>query len=86
MQRREKHTCNVCQACAEWGSGWQHYGSILIEEEGLPVLKTCSDKCRAKIDNPAIWLLRLWLKVGARPNKAVLKVFKRFPKEIEAFK
>jgi hypothetical protein len=78
-----KHTCNVCQACGPWDSGWQHYGSILIEEEGLPLLKTCSDKCRARIDDPANWLLRLWIKMGVKPSKQVLKTFRRFPEEIK---
>lgn len=81
-----KHTCNVCQSCGEWDSRWQYYGSILIAEEGLPLLKTCSDKCRAKIDDPASWLLRLWLKVDARPSKSILKTFRTYPKEIKAFR
>jgi hypothetical protein len=80
---RRKHVCNVCQSCGEWGSGWQSYGSALIEDEGLPVLKTCSEKCRAKIDDPAGWLLRLWIKMNIRPSTKVLKTFRRFPKEIQ---
>jgi len=82
---KRKHTCNVCQGCGPWGPGWQFYGSILIEEEGLPLLKTCSDKCRAEVDDPARWILLLWKKTGAQPSKAVLKTFKRFPKECEVF-
>ena len=68
-----KYTCNVCQGCGPWGPGWQFYGSILIEEEGLPLLKTCSDACRSKIDDPDQWLRLLWLKMGVTPSKQVLK-------------
>lgn len=80
-----KHTCNVCQGCGSWGPGWEFYGSILIEEEGLPLLKTCSDKCRAKIDDPDRWLLLLWAKMGARPRQVILKAFKRYPAECKPF-
>ena len=79
-----KHTCNVCQKCSDWGPGWEHYGSILIED-GLPLLKTCSDQCRAKIDDPNRWLLLLWAKSGARPSRKILKTFKQYPKECEPF-
>ena len=76
---KRKHTCNVCQSCGAWGPGWEQYGSILIEEEGLPVLKTCSDKCRAEIDDPAKWLWLLWKKIGVEPRRVIAKQFKRFP-------
>lgn len=74
-----KHTCNVCLKCEPWGAGWQFYGSLLIEEEGLPLLKTCSDKCRAQIDDPASWLLQLWEKMKVKPRAAILKTMKRLP-------
>ncbi len=80
-----KHTCNVCQACGEWGPCWQFYGSILIEEECLPLLKTCSDLCRQKIDDPARWILKLWAKSGAHPSKSVLKTFRTYPDECRPF-
>lgn len=86
MSVKRKHTCNVCRGCATWGSGWQSYGSYLIEEEGLPLLKTCSDKCRAQIDDPARWLLLLWIKTGARPNRKIVKTFLRFPAEVAQLK
>ena len=76
-----KHTCNVCQKCAEWDSGWEWYGSIAMEEDGLPVLKTCSEKCRSEVDDPARWLLLLWGKVGAKPSKKILKNFRKLPEE-----
>ena len=74
-----KYTCNVCQGCGPWGPGWQFYGSILMEEEGLPLLKTCSDACRSKIDDPDQWLRLLWLKMGVTPSKQVLKHFRKLP-------
>ncbi len=79
------HRCYVCKTKGKWTKDWQNWGSILIEEEGLPVLMTCSQKCRDKIKNPAIELLKHWNSLGARPSKAVLKTFKQYPEECKPF-
>lgn len=41
-------TCNVCGRSEPWGSGWEWYGSLKIEEDCGHLVATCSPACRAK--------------------------------------
>jgi len=52
--RRRIHVCDVCGSSKAWSESWSWYGSLLTEECGN-VVKTCSDKCRAKIVDPELF-------------------------------
>lgn len=41
------HTCNVCGKRGRWREGWEYYGSMFDEEEGLGTT-ICSAECKAK--------------------------------------
>jgi hypothetical protein len=57
-----------------------------MEEEGLPLLYTCSDECRAKIKDPSVALLKFWIEEGCRPRNKVLKSFRAYPPEVAKLK
>lgn len=44
------HICAVCHVRGIWGETWRWWGSVVEGEEGVPVLKTCSDACRARLE------------------------------------
>ena len=73
------HICDMCGLIDDWGDGWQSYGSLLADDEGLPPLKTCSDDCRNTIIDPDLALLRLWKRKGCRVPPAIMKGFRRTP-------
>jgi hypothetical protein len=43
------HECSVCHTTDAWCGSWQWFGSYKDLDDGLPVVRTCSDKCRAQI-------------------------------------
>lgn len=44
------HRCDICGKQGEWSEGtWARWGSLLMEEDGLPLLITCSDLCRTAV-------------------------------------
>ena len=59
-----RHICTVCGRRDNWGDSWQWYGSLRDQEDGKAIIKTCSDKCRSLVVNPAN-ILRL-LNMGAK--------------------
>ena len=40
------HCCAVCDKLAPWDYNWSWYGSYKEMEDGTPVQKFCSDKCK----------------------------------------
>lgn len=44
------HECSICHKKEEWHDGWSWWGSLLMEDDGLPILKVCSEQCRAAVD------------------------------------
>jgi len=40
------HQCSICGVNQEWNDNWSWYGSIKDMENGLPIVKTCSEECR----------------------------------------
>ena len=63
MSERE---CSICHKREEWSSlphKWAWWGSILMQEDGLPLLFTCSDLCRRAVDilgGPEATLAMIW--------------------------
>lgn len=43
------HTCSVCSKREPWSDKWSRYCSIADEENGVPLLKFCSDDCARRI-------------------------------------
>lgn len=52
LQRRKMsngrllHCCCICGVVAPWTDGWSTYCSIREIDDGLPIPKFCSEKCR----------------------------------------
>lgn len=59
------HTCDGCGRTDSWSSTWQWYGALADLDGGLvvnttgalrrgqrPIVKTCSDECRAVLGDP----------------------------------
>ena len=52
MQRRKTergrllHCCCICGRLDRWRDAWSFYGSYKDEEDGVPLPKFCSVKCR----------------------------------------
>jgi hypothetical protein len=42
------HTCSICGFRGFWTDRWAWYGSLKDDEEGSPIIKTCSDECLSK--------------------------------------
>ena len=55
-----QHQCTVCGKTEEWNDQWQTYGSIQMQEDGAPLLFTCSEDCRARVPDPEQALADLW--------------------------
>ena len=41
------HCCVVCGILERWSDSWIWYGSYQEEDDGVPVQKFCSEKCKA---------------------------------------
>lgn len=44
--QRRIHVCTVCEYRGIWTDAWQWFGSLRDEDEGGPIVKVCSEKCR----------------------------------------
>lgn len=44
------HECSICHKKEEWNKNWMSWGSLLMEDDGLPLLLTCSDLCRKAVE------------------------------------
>jgi hypothetical protein len=55
--KQGKHKCTVCGMRSDWNDSWQWYGAI--DDDGMPIIKTCSDKCRSEISDPERLLLKI---------------------------
>ena len=42
------HCCCICQRLDVWSGGWSTFCSIKDLDDGAPIPKFCSEKCRAK--------------------------------------
>lgn len=42
------HVCCICGHDDVWGDTWSYYGSIEDCDNGVPLPKFCSDRCRRK--------------------------------------
>lgn len=40
------HCCVVCNKLSPWGDKWAWYGSLKEEDDGTPIQKFCSNKCK----------------------------------------
>lgn len=40
------HTCSVCRKMGKWTASWSWYGSYKDLDDGKPIIKVCSEKCR----------------------------------------
>jgi len=47
------HTCSVCGTEGPWGPEWQWFGSLADIEDGRPVVKVCSKKCKTRYTRSA---------------------------------
>ena len=43
---RAIHCCSTCGHRAPWDENWEWYGSYKDIDEGTPVAKFCSEKCK----------------------------------------
>lgn len=43
---RKHHCCSVCGRIAPWGERWSWFGSYQDIDDGKPVAKFCTDKCK----------------------------------------
>jgi hypothetical protein len=59
--------CYVCGREAAWSDGWAVYNSIRDQEEGSPLLISCSEKCRRERIDPEQDLADLWAECGWSP-------------------
>lgn len=45
-EAKRMHTCCVCGKTSEWNLSWSWFGSEKELEDGKPVFKVCSDRCK----------------------------------------
>ena len=50
------HKCTVCGIKDVWGAGWSWYGSWKLLEDGKPITRCCSEKCRQLAGKPLNWI------------------------------
>ncbi len=43
---RRLHTCSMCGRTDTWGDTWEWYGSMREWDDGKPLIKVCSVKCK----------------------------------------
>lgn len=43
------YQCDICGKIENWTNEWEWFGSYIDQEEGEPILYTCSSKCRGSI-------------------------------------
>jgi hypothetical protein len=49
MTERQRHMCNGCGNWGEWSQEWSWFGSLRDREQGRPIIKVCSNECRAAV-------------------------------------
>ncbi len=61
-QNKERRVweCYVCHKKEVWSTGWMVYNSIRDQEDGSPLLVSCSDVCRKERSDPEQDLADLW--------------------------
>lgn len=56
------HTCSICGKTEPWGRAWVWYGSYKRLDDGKPIVKMCSARCREKakeqrlVPQEEVWL------------------------------
>ncbi len=61
------HKCSVCGKEERWSDQWSYYGSIEMEDDGAPLLKTCSSACRDRVPDPEQMLADIWATLKYEP-------------------
>lgn len=54
VDSRQRHRCTICGIEGAWSDAWQWFGSYKDQDEGKPVLKTCSAACRKGMSASAL--------------------------------
>lgn len=59
----QKHTCDVCGRVDIWSASWSRYGTLIDEDEGGQMVKTCSTKCERQ--GPSLYRPRTYRRKGS---------------------
>lgn len=76
------HECVNCAKISIWSEGWQWWGSELMVDQGLPLVKTCSDECRKAIGDPRTVLATLWKATGYMVPSKITKSMRQSEVEL----